>query len=129
MGILDFLYLPGDLSLISMTGVPSVKLGTDLRFTNAEGPLIYHTVTSCEFPCLGRTGTAFPLANGATSTGRALDFDSSEIGFGTPAIGPAKQALSWELPVSEQQGFQPGEVVSYYCRIHPSMRGAFEVTR
>jgi hypothetical protein len=129
VGILDFLYLPGDLSLIEMTGVPTVQLGTNLRFTNFEGPVIYHTVTSCKFPCLGGTGTAFPLSNGETSAGRALDFDSSEIGFGTPAIGPAKQALSWGLPVTEQEGFQPGEVVTYFCRIHPSMRGAFEVTR
>ena len=127
VGILDFLYEPGDLSTISMTGVPTVKMGEDLRFTNFDGPVIYHTVTSCKFPCLGRTGTAFPLSDGQSSKGRDLDFDSSELGFGTPAIGPAKQTLNWSLPVTKESGFEPGEIVTYFCRIHPGMRGAFEV--
>jgi plastocyanin len=123
-----FLYTPGDLTTVSMTGVPTVKLGSTLRFSNLEGGTIYHTVTSCKFPCLGQTGAAFPLSDGQTSQGRSLDFDSSELGFGTPEIGPAKQALSYELPVTPDEGYQSGEVVTYFCRIHPSMRGAFEVT-
>jgi plastocyanin len=127
VGIADFLYAPGDLSMISMTGVPTVKMGSDLTFTNFDGPVIYHTVTSCKFPCLGPTGTAFPISNGQTSKGRDLDFDSSELGFGTPTIGPAKQTLNWSLPVSKEAGFEPGEVVTYFCRVHPGMRGAFEV--
>jgi plastocyanin len=129
VGIADFLYAPGDLSTISMTGVPSVKLGTDVRFSNADGHSIYHTVTSCAFPCAGATGSAFPVSNGKTSSGRQLDFDSSELGIGPPVIGPAKNELSWDLPVNEQDGFKPGEVVTYFCRIHPGMRGAFEVTK
>jgi plastocyanin len=127
VGIVNFLYEPGDLSTISMTGVPTVKLGKDLRFTNFESPVIYHTVTSCKFPCLGRTGTAFPLSDGQTSKGRDLDFDSSELGFGAPVIGPAKQTMNWSLPVTKESGFEPGEIVTYFCRIHPGMRGAFEV--
>jgi plastocyanin len=129
VGIVDFLYEPGDFSTLSMTGLPAVKLGTKLRFTNADSHSIYHTVTSCGFPCQGRTSASFPLADGKTSAGRKLDFDSSELGFGAPAIGPAKQEASWDLPVTEQEGFKPGEVVTYFCRIHPSMRGAFEVQR
>ena len=125
----DFLYAPGDLSTISMTGVPTVKLGDTLGFTNLDGTAIYHTITSCAFPCLGPTGTSFPLANGKTSQGRKLDFDSSELGIGAPAIGPAKQTLNWGLPVTKAAGFKPGEVVTYFCRIHPSMRGAFEVVK
>jgi plastocyanin len=127
VGIADFIYAPGDLSMISMTGVPTVKLGSDLRFTNFDGPVIYHTVTSCKFPCLGQTGTAFPLSDGQTSKGRNVDFDSSELGFGTPSIGPAKQTLNWSLPVTKESGFEPGEIATYFCRIHPGMRGAFEV--
>jgi plastocyanin len=129
VAITNFLYEPGDLSTISMTGVPTVKLGQTLGFTNLDGPVIYHTVTSCGFPCLGPTGTSFPIADGTTSTGRSLDFDSSELGFGTPAIGPAKETLNWGLPVTREEGYAPGEVVTYYCRIHPGMRGAFEVTK
>jgi hypothetical protein len=129
VGIADFLYAPGDLSTISMTGVPSVKLGSDLRFSNADGHSIYHTVTSCAFPCLGGTGSAFPVSNGRTSSGRHVDFDSSELGIGPPVIGPAKNELTWDLPVTQQDGYNPGDVVTYFCRIHPGMRGAFEVTK
>jgi plastocyanin len=128
VAVANFLYEPGDFSTLSMTGVPQVKLGTNLRFTNVEGSTIYHSVTSCGFPCLGPTGAAFPLSDGATSSGRQVDFDSSELGFGTPVIGPAKQTLNWELPVTREAGYEPGETVTYYCRIHPSMRGAFQVT-
>ena len=128
VGIAGFLYTPGDLSMVSMTGIPTVKLGSKLRFSNEDTAIdVYHTVTSCQFPCLGPTGTSFPIANGKTSLGRNLDFDSSELGFGPPAIGPAKNELSWDLDVSATNGFKPGEVITYYCRIHPSMRGAFEV--
>jgi hypothetical protein len=56
-----------------------------------------------------------------------VDFDSSELGIGTPAIGPTKQELDYELEVTREAGYQPGEVVTYFCRIHPFMRGAFEV--
>ncbi|HEX8065229.1 MAG TPA: hypothetical protein VF520_01750 [Thermoleophilaceae bacterium] len=128
VGVVDFLYVPGDLSMISMTGVPTVKLGSTLRFTDLEGPLVYHTATSCRFPCLGPTGTDFPIADGATSTGRQLDFDSSEMGVGVPYIGPTKERLDYQIDVTPQAGFKPGEIVTYYCRIHPGMRGAFEVS-
>jgi plastocyanin len=128
VGVVNFQYQPGDMSMISMTGVPTVKLGSTLRFTNLEGGLIYHTATSCAFPCLGPTGAAFPLSDGRTSNGHQIDFDSSEMGVGTPAIGPAKQALDYQLPVTPERGFGAGDVVTYFCRIHPGMRGAFEVS-
>ena len=128
VGIANFVYAPGDLSTASMTGVPTVKLGETLRFTNLEGGLIYHTITSCRFPCLGQTGAAFPLADGRTSLGRELDIDSSELGFGVPEISAPKQRLDYELPVTKEEGYKPGETVTYFCRVHPFMRGAFEVT-
>jgi plastocyanin len=116
--------------MISMTGLPTVKLGTQLNFLNADAGLdVYHTVTSCGFPCTGTTGTAFPLGNGTTSSGRSLDFDSAELGYGPPLIGPAKQTATWSLDVSAQAGYKSGEIVTYYCRIHPGMRGAFEVSQ
>jgi hypothetical protein len=128
VGIADFIYAPGDLSTRGSMGIPSVKLGSKLRFTNIDAGLdIYHTITSCRFPCLGQTGAAFPLADGRTSAKRRVDFDSSEVGFGPPEIGPAKQAIDWSLDVSKDEGYKPGEVVTYFCRIHPFMRGAFEV--
>jgi hypothetical protein len=129
VAIANFRYAPGDLSSASATGIPEVKLGTDLRFTNADGAGIYHSITSCKYPCLGQTGSAYPLANGTTSLGTAVDFDSSQLGIGTPEIGPAKETLDWDLPITPQKGFKPGETVTYFCRIHPFMRGAFRVTQ
>ena len=129
VGIADFLYVPGDLSMRTSMGIPSVELGSKLRFTNFEGGSIWHTITSCKYPCLGQTGAAFPLADGRTSSKRKVDFDSSEVGFGVPAIGPAAQTLNWDLDVSKEKGYKPGEVVTYFCRIHPFMRGAFEVAK
>jgi hypothetical protein len=129
VSIADFQYTPGDFSTKSTTGVPQVKLGTDLRFTNAEGSSIYHTITTCAFPCLGPTGSAFPLGDGRTSSGRQIDFDSSELGIGAPEVGATSQKLQWDLPVTAQSGFKPGETVTYFCRIHPFMRGAFQVTQ
>jgi hypothetical protein len=127
IGIANFLYEPGDLSTKSTTGIPQVKLGSNLTFFNAEGGGIYHTITTCKFPCLGQTGAAFPLADGQTNKGRDLDLDSAELGVGPPYIGAASQRLDWATPVTEQQGYKPGEVVTFYCRVHPFMRGAFEV--
>jgi hypothetical protein len=127
--IADFLYEPGDFSTMSMSGVPTVPLGSNVRFTNADGHVIYHSATSCAFPCLGPTSASFPLADGKTSQGRPVEFDSGQLGIGPPYIGPAKNELTWDLPITEQEGYKPGEIVTYFCRIHPSMRGAFEVTK
>jgi hypothetical protein len=127
VAIANFQYFPGDQS--STTGVPQVKLGTDLSFVNSEGAGIYHTITACKFPCLGATGSAFPLPDGATNQGRTVDFDSTELGIGAPYVGATSQRLDWRLPVNAQSGYKPGEVVTYYCRIHPFMRGAFQVVQ
>lgn len=128
VGTAGFLYQPGDLSTVDTTGLPTVKLGTRLRFSNLDAFAgVYHTVTACGYPCTGTTGTAFPLANGTTSSGRPVDFDSSELGYGLQQIGPAKNAFEWDLDVSAANGYSAGEIVTYYCRIHPGMRGGFEV--
>jgi hypothetical protein len=128
IGIADFLYEPGDLSTKSSVGIPQVPIGSNLRFTNLEAETIYHTITTCKFPCLGQTGAAFPLADGLTSKGRSLDLDSSELGFGVNYIGPQANRADYTVPVKKEAGFQVGETVTYYCRVHPFMRGAFEVT-
>jgi hypothetical protein len=125
-----FTYQPGDLSTTNTgatAGVPVVPLGQTLTFVNEDAAAdVYHTITTCAYPCSGATGLSFPLANGATNRNRSVEFDSAELGYGPP-IGPAKNSATWDLPVTPANGFKPGEVVTYYCRIHPFMRGAFEV--
>jgi plastocyanin len=64
------------------------------------------------------------VSNGLTSKGRKIDFDSGELGYGIPSITAAKNTATWNLDLT---GYQPGEVVTYFCRIHPFMRGAVEV--
>jgi len=126
----DFLYEPGDLSTLSTTGIPTVKLGGSLTFDNVDSAGdIYHTITTCAYPCLGDTGSAFPLANGTTSDGRQITLDSSELGYGVPTISGVKNTHEWTIPVTQAQGYKPGEIVTYFCRIHPSMRGAFKVVQ
>lgn len=127
VAIADFLYQPGDLSTVQTTGIPQVKLGSSLQFTNADGALIPHTITTCAYPCLGATGSAFPLPDGMTSLGRPIDLDSSELGYGAPTISGVKNEAQWSIPIAPTEGYRPGEVVTYFCRIHPSMRGAFKV--
>jgi hypothetical protein len=73
---------------------------------------VFHTVTSCPSPCRSNYGIAYPLSGGKG------DFDSGELGIGTPGVG----RLSWSTP----KGLKPG-TYSFYCRIHPWMRGTFRV--
>jgi len=125
--ISGFTYVPGDLSTIGTTGVPVTRLGQQLTFVNTDAAAdVYHTVTTCAYPCAGATGLAFPLANGDTSAGRPLDFDSAQLGYGLP-IGGASNRSSWTLDVTGANGFRKGETVTFFCRIHPYMRGAFQV--
>jgi plastocyanin len=109
--IADFAY-QGDMSVAA--SVPTVKQGGYLTFRNddsAQG--IPHTITSCEAPCDLSTGIAYPLANGVPR------FDSGELAkIGPPSINQTQWSTPTNLP--------PG-TYTYFCRIHPFMRGAFRV--
>jgi plastocyanin len=123
--IAGFVYTPGDLSTAALTGVPVVKLGQSLTFVNEDAAAdVYHTATSCNSPCNGAdTGIEYPLANAV-----GVDYDSSELGFGVPNISGASQRDTWDLNVTSANGFQAGHTYTYFCRIHPFMRGAFQVS-
>jgi hypothetical protein len=96
---------------------PSVLLGQRLSFVNADaGKDIFHTITACRLPCSGSTGIASPLADAT------FPFDSGELGFGPPGISAAANTASWSTP----KGL-PAGTYTYYCRIHPFMRGSFRV--
>lgn len=112
--ISNFVYARGDMSVA--TSVPTIKVGQSLTFKNLDAPLgngIWHTITACRAPCDGKTGIAFPLADAARM------FDSGELGFGGP---PASGKDTWSTPTN----LPPG-TYTYFCRIHPFMRGAFRV--
>jgi plastocyanin len=111
----NFVYTRGDMSIGD--SVPAVAPGGSLTFDNSiDAPLkngIWHTVTACKAPCNGKTGIAYPLADAD------VQFDSGELGQAGP---PTANRLTWGTPAD----LDPG-TYTYFCRIHPFMRGAFRV--
>ena len=108
--------------------IPTIKHGQSITFVNEDAsPLaalnivapnpfymasIFHTVTSCKYPCTLNYGIAYPLAGGAGN------FDSGELGVALPGVG----TLKWSTP----KNLPPG-TYAFFCRIHPWMRGVFRV--
>jgi hypothetical protein len=124
VNISDFVYGRGDLGLTGRAGRPPVvRQGGSLTFTNLDalpttGPRAskYHTITACRAPCNRTTGIAYPTANGR------VQFDSSELGYGPSYATPAANRNTWTTP----KNLKPA-TYSYFCRIHPFMRGSFRV--
>ncbi len=104
---------------------PTILPGHPLTFKNYDANVAtnaFHTITSCREPCNGSTGIAYPVADGPVS------FDSGELGFngnnGSLPGAPASDRDTWTLPTD----FKPG-TYTYFCRIHPFMRGSFRVAQ
>jgi hypothetical protein len=122
----DFVYALGDLSASgSKRRPPTIRPGAALTFRNVDSTpgqdptaAIYHTITACRAPCDKSTGIAYPLADGARQ------FDSGELGFGPPGATAAANRATWKTPRS-----LPAGTYTYFCRVHPFMRGAFRVKR
>jgi plastocyanin len=120
IGIQSFAYR-GDPS--AGPSVPTIEPGQTLTFRNYDAvPSVnaFHTITACKEPCTGSTGIAYPIANGPVT------FDSGELGFNGNNGGirgePAADRDSWQTPQD-----LPSGTYTYFCRIHPFMRGAFRV--
>jgi hypothetical protein len=126
-----FRFDPGDFTAVGANRcTPTVREGRSITFTNEEASpfstfnlanptpeylaSVFHAVTACENPCGLNTGISYPLANGKGN------YDSGQLGIGTPAMGK----LSWSTP----NNLAPG-TYTYYCRIHPFMRGVFRIIR
>jgi len=120
VAIKGFVYGQGDLAGTGLFGRPPiVKAGESLSFVNLDAnptDNVFHTITACKAPCTATTGIAYPLADGP------VVFDSSELGFGLRGFTPASNRDTWRTPAS----LSPG-TYTYFCRIHPFMRGAFRV--
>jgi plastocyanin len=103
--------------------VPTIQPGQTLTFHNSDAiPSVnaFHTITACKDPCNGTTGIAYPIANGPVT------FDSGELGYnannGSIGGAPASGTDTWKTPDN-----LPAGTYTYFCRIHPFMRGAFRV--
>jgi hypothetical protein len=121
VGIAAFQYASGGFGMPgAMRNPPVVQRGESLLFRNYDWAALgtMHSVTSCKAPCTASTGISYPLANGE------VDFDSRNLGFGPPDVTAAANDDTWETPPD----LRPG-TYSYFCRVHPFMRGAFRVKK
>ena len=116
IGIDGYHYGQGDLHGPGRTiNPPTVKPGERLKFVSRDASFdenTFHTITSCKAPCNGRTGIAYPIANGPVS------FDSGQLGFNYDDFfdEPAADRKIWKTP----RNLDPG-TYNYFCRIHPFM--------
>jgi polyvinyl alcohol dehydrogenase (cytochrome) len=112
--IANFAYLPGDRGAGGViSAIPVIKQGERLTFVNDDQAAnIRHSVTTCAWPCNGKYTGNYPLADGAWDSG-TLGYDLIDGGSPNPVA-----QTSPELPAGKY---------SYYCRVHPFMRGAFKV--
>jgi plastocyanin len=126
VNIKDYVYSRGDLSLTGRAGRPPVvRAGKSLTFKNLDSipgqaprDAAYHTITACKQPCTGTTGIAYPLANAK------VQFDSKQLGYGPAGFTAAANKQTWKTPKSLRAG-----TYTYFCRVHPFMRGSFRVIR
>jgi plastocyanin len=125
--ITNYVYKPGDLN--APGAIPQVRAGKKVTFFNRDDKdLVWHTITTCAAPCTGSTGIAYPLANAMPA------LDSLEVGLGFPGLGvyrrsqPASGKVTFAL-TPDKAGLLPGQTYTYFCRIHPFMRGAFKVVK
>ena len=118
VNIKGFVYQQGDMVGRGAAGRPPVlSPGQSLTYFNEDAPRkIEHTITACEAPCNKTTGIAYPLADAK------VQFDSGQLGFGPPGVTAAAQRDTWSTP----DNLKPG-TYTYFCRVHPFMRGSFRV--
>jgi plastocyanin len=114
LNISDYFFASGDLN--RRQRIPTVQPGQAITFDNTDwGPNhVYHTITACKAPCNRRGGISFPLANGP------VEFDSGNLGVDPYGFGANR--TTWTTP----SNLKPA-TYTYFCRIHPFMRGAFKV--
>jgi plastocyanin len=109
----SFEYGAGDLT--AKGKIPTVTEGGQITFDNfdAGDQNVWHSITACKAPCTGSTGVAYPLADAD------VQFDSGQLGVAGP---PTSGSTTWSTPAD----LTPG-TYTYFCRVHPFMRGAFRV--
>ncbi|MGH2784159.1 MAG: cupredoxin domain-containing protein [Actinomycetota bacterium] len=111
-----------DMGIAGSLGVPYINLGESISFHNLDtAAYMWHTITRCAAPCMGPTTVDYPIADGGggviAGAMDPMDFDSTQLGIGA---GPS-QRVSWTFTPTETGTF------TFFCRVHPSMRGVFRV--
>src|SRR4051794_10956096 len=153
----NFTYSQGDLTMPGKRGLPpTIQQGRSLTFVNKDNPLTirFHTITACKAPCNKGSGVGFPLANGSGlfdsgelgygptvalgNLGPGYDGENaltavaptptSKSNCGT-VTGVAKLLMKGcvgSTTYRTPKSLTPG-TYTYFCRVHPFMRGAFRV--
>lgn len=115
--ISGYSYGQGDYRLPGAAGRPPVvEKGDTFTFSLSDGDVgnkIWHSLTSCAAPCNRSTGIAYPIADGD------FRFDSGQMGVGG---APTVNRTTWTTPANLPVGTH-----TFFCRIHPLMRGAIRV--
>ncbi|MFM9077947.1 MAG: hypothetical protein ACKORM_06995 [Solirubrobacterales bacterium] len=102
--------------------VAAVRQGEQVTFQMTASDVedeIWHSLTSCKAPCNKDTGISYPIPDGK------FQFDSGQLGPGNrgPIISNGTVGrLSWDTPSD-----MPVGTYTFFCRIHPDMRGAIRV--
>src|SRR4051812_14793119 len=155
--IRNFAYSQGDLAYPGKKGLPpQVQQGKSLTFVNKDNPLTvrFHTITACKAPCNQGSGIGFPLSNGAglfdsgelgygptvnlggiqpngdngIPLSAVIDKPTDKANCGKPGgltgliMAGCVGKVSYKTPKSLSAG-----TYTYFCRIHPFMRGSFRV--
>jgi hypothetical protein len=112
-------YEAGDFRIPGATGRPPVvEKGDQMTFelsASDQTNQIWHSLTSCKAPCNRSTGISYPIPDGE------FQFDSGQLGMGE---APTVNRSTWSTPRNMPVGTH-----TFFCRIHPLMRGAVRVVK
>lgn len=115
--ISDYLYNGADFRLPGMAGRPPVvEKGESFTFKLSDYDIeneVWHSLTSCKAPCNKSTGISYPIPDGD------FQFESGQMG---PGKEPTVGYTEWSTPKDLPKGTH-----TFFCRIHPLMRGAVRV--
>lgn len=117
--ISSFSYEAGNFVIPGALGRPPVvEKGQAFTFQMVDSDIdrkIWHSLTSCKSPCNKSTGIAYPIADSK------FQFDSGQMGInGAPTVNRTTWSTPANLPVGTH---------TFFCRIHPFMRGAVRVVK
>jgi plastocyanin len=108
----------------SLMRPPTIQPGQSVSFTNLDAlpdmtqiEQAWHSVTSCKAPCNKGSGIGYPLAAGP------IKFDSGQLGYGN---GASTEVTTGSNEYTTPEFTKPG-TYTYFCRIHPFMRGSIRV--
>jgi plastocyanin len=110
---------------------PVIHPGETVTFTNQDALFgqtneeqAWHSITSCRAPCNKGSGIGYPLANGP------IKFDSGQLGYGTGAsteVTTGSNVYTTPALTASPTANKRGTTYTYFCRIHPFMRGSIRV--